>query len=374
MAKKSQQKEAGFSIGYFPGLDVLRFIAATGVIFHHVAQLFFEKGLIKAPLQSQAFTGSFFLDVFFIISGFLICSILIKEKESGKYSLKNFYMRRIIRIWPLYFLVALVFVVIAPSVKHGFNDVVQTNAAYAFGFAVNFQLMFDEAAKTYSILWSVCVEEHIYLVLPLLIFLFGSSFKKLSFFMLITGLIALLYFSYLHKQGGPSPYYNSLCYFYYFGIGALLAVFHKQIVSDKFNWAFGKGTQFFMIVLLFLYVFSFVPEKAYVFPVWVLLSGFFGGYLVAAASRSDFVLSAKPSLSRFAGNISYAMYLVHIFIIMLLVNWLKKKQVHVSPAQVLLWFPLAATGMAMILSAILHYLYERPILKLKGKYTAITNK
>jgi len=373
-AKKTEQKDAAFSIGYFPGLDVLRFICATMVIFHHVAHILFERGLIKAPVLAHKFSGSFFLDVFFIISGFLIGAILMKETEAGKFSLKNFYLRRVIRIWPLYFLIALLLVVLVPYLKGIPPATIKTNALYAFGFAVNFQLLFEGAAKTYSILWSVCVEEHIYLVLPFLVLLFGKKFKALSLFMLLTGFLSWLYFSALHEAGGPTAYFNSLCYLLFFGAGMLLACFHKTIISDRLSFLFGIPAQVFMYSLLFAYVFNFLPPKFYAELVWIPLSTLLGAYLVAAASRENFLFAVRNNLARFGGNISYAMYLVHVLMINLFINILLKKNVHPGPSAVLYGIPLAVTAFTMAVSAALYYLYERPILKLKSKYTVVKNK
>jgi len=93
------------SIHYFNGLDVLRFICATGVIFHHTTSILNEKGIATHAEYFHRHSGPFFLDVFFVISGFLISLILMKEYQQGTFSIKNFYARRIIRIWPLYFLI-----------------------------------------------------------------------------------------------------------------------------------------------------------------------------------------------------------------------------------------------------------------------------
>src|SRR4051812_10954508 len=109
-----KEKYASSSISYFKGIDVLRFICATGVIFHHSTQILSNKGFPTKAESWHRFSGAFFLDVFFIISGFLISLILMKEYKLGTFTLKNFYARRIIRIWPLYFLIVLVKIIILP--------------------------------------------------------------------------------------------------------------------------------------------------------------------------------------------------------------------------------------------------------------------
>ncbi|MBC7862664.1 MAG: acyltransferase [Bacteroidia bacterium] len=367
-------KETKLSIGYFPGLDVLRFICATGVIFHHVGQLLVDKGLIEKPVMIYEQCGSFFLDTFFIISGFLISSILIKETTAGKFSVKNFYLRRIIRIWPLYFLVVLATIVIIPHNKHIPAETIKTNLLYASGFAVNFQILMAQV-KTYTILWSVCIEEHIYLLLPLLLLIFRNNFKILSFVLIPAGFISWLYFGTVKSGSGlNTPYFVSTSYFYYFGLGSLLAFYQDKFRSGFFKTIFSKTAQWIFLVVLFLYVFNFFPHSLYKLPGVLIFSGFFGSYLVASASQPEFILSLRPSVSRFVGNISYAMYLLHIVAISTLLNFLLKKHSHPGSAAATVWLPLAATLITAAAASILYYVYERPILKLKNKFTVIGNK
>lgn len=371
--QKKDLKNSALSIGYFPGLDVLRFLCAAGVIFHHAPQMMQERGLIAAFPLSQRFSGSFFVDVFFIISGFLIGSILMKELEAGTYTLKNFFMRRIIRIWPLYFLIVLLLVVIVPMAKHLPAEVIKTNALYAFGFAVNFQLLFNEAINTYAVLWSVCIEEHIYLILPLLLFLFKNNFKWLSVFMMALGLASWFYFGSLHTKGGASPYYNSLCYFYFFGTGVLLVRFKGFFDADKLKIVFSIPAQLLVFALLFVYVYAYFPPSLYEMGPWLLISNLLGGYLVLAATRKECVFALKPTISRYFGNISYGMYLVHITSINIFIN-LFLKNARPEGLRQSFMIPLGFTLFSMAIASLLYYLYERPILKLKKKYTSVANK
>ncbi len=373
VGQKSNLKNSALSIGYFPGLDMLRFLCAAGVIFHHAPQMMQERGLIAAFPPSQQFSGSFFVDVFFVISGFLIGAILMKETEAGTYNLKNFFMRRIIRIWPLYFLIVLLLVVIVPVVKHFPGDIIKTNAQYAFGFAVNFQLLFSKAVNTYAVLWSVCIEEHIYLLLPLLLFLFRNNFKWLSVFMIALGLVSWFYFGSLHEKGGASPYYNSLCYFYFFGTGTLLACFKNFFDADRIKIIFSVPAQLVVFALLFAYVYAYFPPSLYQMGPWLLISNLLSAYLVLVATRKECVFALKPNISRYFGNISYGLYLVHITSINIFIN-LFLKNAHPEGFQQNWMIPLGFTLFSMAIASLLYYLYERPILKLKKKYTSVSNK
>jgi peptidoglycan/LPS O-acetylase OafA/YrhL len=99
MEKKLQSKENKI---YLPGLNGLRAIAAFGVLFSHVNLGIEAYGL---PIRKTSDLAGFGVTIFFALSGFLITYLLLKEKEQfNTINIKNFYVRRILRIWPLYFL------------------------------------------------------------------------------------------------------------------------------------------------------------------------------------------------------------------------------------------------------------------------------
>jgi len=90
---------------YFPNLNGLRFIAASLVIVHHVEQ--FKEILGYSNYNEFSFIkliGKLGVMLFFVLSGFLITYLLlVEQKEKGTIAIKSFYMRRLLRIWPLYF-------------------------------------------------------------------------------------------------------------------------------------------------------------------------------------------------------------------------------------------------------------------------------
>ena len=370
------QKEIQSSIGYFGGMDVLRFICATGVIFHHATQTLQEKGVTTKAAETLHYAGSFFLDVFFIISGFLISLILMKEHEKGTFSLKNFFMRRIIRIWPLYFLAVLLKIWIFPSISGMSFNMIKTNLIYACTFSINYQLIIQPVVKTYSILWSICIEEHIYLLLPFLLLLFKEKFRTLSYFLIITGVISWLCFFNMQTSGHFSyAYFVSSSYFYYFGLGMLIAC----IYNGTLPWKKFEQTLFKPIVQAIVFLIGF----AFVFNMWgnhrsliliLIVTGIFGTYLVWASAQENFIFKFKPKLSKYLGNISYAMYISHIVTIAMAIAYFKKHAKHFSEIKFGWGLPLMALVLCIILSTILYYCFERPILKLKKKYTTVVNK
>src|SRR5205085_6931243 len=103
---------------YFANLDALRFFAASAVLFSHIESRKPEYSLPNSFLrQTYINIGSFSVTLFFVLSGFLITYLLLLEKETSKsINIKNFYARRILRIWPLYYLLVLTGLLVVPYV------------------------------------------------------------------------------------------------------------------------------------------------------------------------------------------------------------------------------------------------------------------
>ena len=110
---------------YFKNLHGFRFFAAALVILSHIE--LFKKRAGLANLWDTPFffeAGSAGVDFFFVLSGFLITSLLLKEMdETGKVDLKKFYLRRVLRIWPLYYLVLLLCYFVIPEIQFSISKV-----------------------------------------------------------------------------------------------------------------------------------------------------------------------------------------------------------------------------------------------------------
>ena len=162
---------------YFENLNTIRFIAASLVIIHHIEQF---KNIFHIPNiwddKTILIIGNLGVILFFVLSGFLISFLLFKEKEvTNTICIKNFYMRRILRIWPLYFLIVLSAFFIFPFINFfslpGLgSNVVLNNLGYKLLLFVfflpnaNFFGLIPYASQT----WSIGAEEQFYLIWPVL--------------------------------------------------------------------------------------------------------------------------------------------------------------------------------------------------------------
>ena len=169
---------------YFKNLDAIRFIAAMMVFLQHCFVWAFPylgvgKGSLLESFLDLFTTGGWGVSIFFCLSGFLITYLLISEHEmKGKISLRNFYLRRIFRIWPLYFVIIGIGFVLYPYFRSlgGTHEPLCSNVWYFVTFLSNFdvihilQYCHGNDVLSQNITWSIAIEEQFYLFWPLLFF------------------------------------------------------------------------------------------------------------------------------------------------------------------------------------------------------------
>ena len=157
-------------IKYFKGLDALRFFAAFLVMLMHMRSNQGRMGLEMLPEWPVFFKGLVAVSFFFVLSGFLITYLLLGEQsDTGTVSIKRFYMKRIFRIWPLYFIViaigAAFYWYIAPRLGIDFEVNYKKSTAlflYIF-FGANLMNSLYHVGGILHITWSIAVEEQFYL-------------------------------------------------------------------------------------------------------------------------------------------------------------------------------------------------------------------
>lgn len=184
---------------YIPGLDGVRALAVIAVVWHHA-----HPGLRSMSLTEKGFLG---VDVFFVLSGFLITTLLLNERDvKGSISLKNFFIRRSIRIFPLYYAVLTLLVgyfalLPASEQKLGFFREAWFHATYTSNWVRLDSLM--------SISWSLSTEEQFYLIWPPLLVCMGlRALPLLGAFLLLNQLVNFGWLDEaLHRFGMP---YGSL--------------------------------------------------------------------------------------------------------------------------------------------------------------------
>ncbi|WP_409433146.1 acyltransferase family protein [Litorimonas sp. RW-G-Af-16] len=181
--------QAGY--GYIPGLDGIRAISVLIVILAHM-------GL------EHLIPGGFGVTVFFFISGFLITRLLIAEREAkGRIGLKQFYIRRFIRLYP-----ALLLMVICTSIAYlalgwGGPTLIELLSAVFYGtniFQVVTRMGGELPFMPWTHLWSLAVEEHFYLIFPAFLVLLGGNWKRILWGLGVVLFAALLWRVVIYTQ------------------------------------------------------------------------------------------------------------------------------------------------------------------------------
>ena len=169
--------------GHLPALDGLRGLAVAMVlVFHFVGQML-PTNAVERAIVAVTKHGLLGVDLFFVLSGFLITGLLYEAHNKPHY-LRNFYMRRVLRIFPLYYgVLALVFFVapLIPLLRGATLDYLLDRQAWAWLYGINVYLAgHEEWSFSYlNHFWSLCVEEHFYLFWPFVVLLLARRPRAL---------------------------------------------------------------------------------------------------------------------------------------------------------------------------------------------------
>jgi peptidoglycan/LPS O-acetylase OafA/YrhL len=364
---------------YFPGLNGLRFLAAVSVILFHLEQLKDEVGLPNlGNLPLLVNMGKKGVGLFFVLSGFLITYLLLVEiKKTGTINVERFYIRRILRIWPLYYLIALWAFFVFPNLF----DVSFVNRLTSANFLSQltlFALMLPNVAKLFlpmvagaSQSWSVGVEEQFYLLWPLILRKGRNIVPQLLLGIVIVKPVVEvgLYFctSAMHL-----PALNTVRNFSkifaieqmaFGGLGAWLLVEQK---TAALRWLHHPATQnlnfgLLFAVLAFKLKIPFLLHHVDALAFTILIMN------VAANPRS--FIKLENALCNFMGNISYGLYMYHTTIIILALKYLPRFPDSLAVYN-LIYYTIVISGTVLV-AFLSHRYLELRFLKLKDSFSVI---
>jgi peptidoglycan/LPS O-acetylase OafA/YrhL len=333
-----------------PQLDAVRGLAILVVMFHNISP--------KYPLfhSDKLFSDGWMgVDLFFVLSGLLITGILLDTKQSAGY-FKNFYVRRCLRIWPLYYsLLFFMFVVVRFLNPSEYHLVVQTSSPWwAFPlFLQNFLLpVSTNAAGPLGVTWSLAIEEQFYLVWPLVVrFCSFAQLRLLAIAELCVSPVLRYYLSLHHVD----LYTNVFCRLDGLMAGALLAL----LIRSE-NFVPSKLLKRAWILLIITTPLAFLTEAFHarwiVFSFTALASA--GFVYVAMFSERKWLKTVMTNrFLVYTGTISYGLYLLHkIPIGMVQVLHLDRYPYLPLPIILILSYALAALSWNLL---------EKPFLSLK---------
>lgn len=370
---------------YFPQLDGLRFFAFVLVYLFHEGVPFPILSSVLGPTLTQAFrtNGWVGVQLFFVLSGFLITTLLLREESRfGRIDIRAFWVRRILRIWPLYYLTLFIAFALLPWADGFFRPTADrswlTFHLPAFlAFLGNWSMGYGRPVPldAQSILWSVCVEEQFYLLCPVLLaWVRGRARLGMVLTLMAAGVSVR---AWLARAGVQqiTLQYNSLAHLDTLFSGVLLALVVKRAMPGRRTARFLGGSQWILFGAL-LWLFS-RPNLAHGEPwrrTWDFVAIWLGavGLVAVSVLRKGWLGAglANPRLV-WLGKISYGLYMYHEVAL-----WIRQ---HVKDA--LPWFPnkesLLAIGtfaLTVGLASASYYGYERYFLKLKKRWTRVPSR
>lgn len=374
---------------YFENLDSIRFIAALMVFFNHSMPFLFNRtsGDRVWRLMSDGYLG---VCIFFVLSGFLITYILLEEKElTNHISIKKFYFRRILRIWPLYFLVLLISFGIFPFIFH-LTEMTSSAASrlpYYLTFLSNFDMMhsykYPELAHTNAdvllmqgVTWSVSVEEQFYLVWPLLFFLIKPRYYIFIFIFVI---IASLLFRIYHNNDEFIFVYHTFIVMIYLAMGGLSAYLVKKYRS--FTEFFSRIPPWLSLLIYFsgfvvlLYRNELMIHVPYTRAVFGLFYGIFFSFIILDQNYSppSFLKLGRYKFLSFWGKCSYSIYLLHPIVICVGAYFIKPLNIEMNFYKLLL-IGLCMLIVTLAISYCSYEFYEKRFLVLKKKFSVIVEE
>ena len=357
------------------GLDTLRALAVIMVILFHYPRWFPHPAWFPDVLKF-GWTG---VDLFFVLSGFLISSQLFAQiKKEGSFSMKEFYIKRFFRILPVYYFVLALYFIFPVLSAPQLMPPLWKFLTFTQNFAANF-----ETHRGFGVVWSLCVEEHFYLLLPvtLLLLLKNGWYKKAGMLLLVLFVAGFLirlysyYNIYLAQTNGTdnrSLWVSTIYYPTYCRLDGLLAGVSIAALYNYLPAAFARLSKYANVFiaagLLLLTIAYFICENAlgfgrsiFGFP---LISIGFGCLVLGAIMPGSFLYKWKSAAMSMIARLSYSLYLIHMGVILIMQKLFSYWGLAIESN---LMFVLCML-FCVAFSLLLHYSIEKPFMKMRERF------
>jgi peptidoglycan/LPS O-acetylase OafA/YrhL len=310
---------AGFK--YLKGLNSLRFFAAFFVIISHANISLIKLGIYQSGNWAFLNRGEDAVNFFFTLSGFLITYLLLLEiKETGSVAIKEFYLRRIFRIWPLYFLVVTIgFFLLTIIYKKIYGTPYFTFNTFEgllcfIFFLPNYMAVNYHVGLLYP-LWSIGVEEQFYLFwAPLVKFFRKNMVAFLSLFAVLSTIFyCLIYYGHINFSEKTEKFLLTQKFFE-MAIGGLFA----YLLYKKHEWYNGfflsrKPVQLMVLaVIVWHYCIGF--SFSGMLPFKILCSVLYGLLILNVSVISHKLINLEKPVLNYLGVISYGLYMYHMLV------------------------------------------------------------
>ena len=312
---------------HIPALDGLRGVAIILVLFWHLLpSSVFGDRIVLVPLKLIREMGWTGVDLFFVLSGFLITTILLRNKGSKTY-FRAFYARRILRIFPLYYLLLAICIFILPEIayleKYEFFWRDEGNPIWYWLYLANFRYGLDVPEHQFlGVTWSLSIEEQYYVVWPLVVWLFRwRTLVYIEIGLILMSVLLRFYFVEFSGYSYKFSYFFTLTHLDGLAIGGLLALgLHRATECEKALNIFGRLLPLWLLLWVAIAAYSqnFGTSRYATYDPTMLKYGylvtalFFGSLLLNCIRGPNWIgrcFDLAPLRS--VGKYSFAMYLLH---------------------------------------------------------------
>jgi peptidoglycan/LPS O-acetylase OafA/YrhL len=367
---------------YFSGINSLRFIAALAVIVTHIELLkgvFGFKNYWKNPIIFNL--GGMGVYFFFVLSGFLITYLLLVEKEKYHHiKIKDFYIRRILRIWPLYYLIVIIGFFILPKfeifhisyLQDSFTENFNNNLILYILILPNVAFSLFPAVSNIGQAWSIGVEEQFYLAWPWIISKSKNILKTLlviiiSLFLIKVGVLVLGKFFNESTWYKPLKLLVAMSKFECMAIGGIGAffLFSKSNLLKLFYNRYILLLSIISIPLLIYITPNFLQDGIHIVYSILFLT------IILNVSDNTLKFNFENKLLNYLGKISYGIYMYHFMIIPAVLYMIKNYFNLQSEVAINGLAYSSVIILTICISGISYRFIERPFINLKSKFSTI---
>lgn len=356
---------------FLSGLNGLRAIAALAVVISHttlaLAQFdlnpfLFGKTVLGAP--KGYLLASHGVTIFFVLSGFLITYLLFLEKNKNEINIKTFYLRRVLRIWPLYYLY-LVLVLI--SLFFFKNEMVSFYILlYYVFFSANIPFVLNMALPFLDHFWSIGVEEQFYLFWPWIVKKIKSNLLQILLFLVVfqNCIRVALWFFYPGSTWAIFSIVNRFDCMMIGGIGAILYYNNNKLFLKITDNKFSQSLALLILVLLMLNKFhtNAIIDAFLISLVALTL-------IIGQINIKNRIVNFNHSIFDFFGKISFGIYVYHPLIIFYFTMIYKNLVVDGLLKYFIVYGSVITT--TILVAYLSYHYYEMQFIKLKNKFTTV---
>ncbi|MCD6017998.1 MAG: hypothetical protein K0S53_1119 [Bacteroidetes bacterium] len=367
---------------YFSGINALRFLAALAVIITHVEllkEMFGLQGIWKNLIIFNL--GGLGVSFFFVLSGFLITYLLLVEKDKcGVIKIRQFYMRRILRIWPLYYLIMILGFFILPRIpgihipylQKDFIENFNTNLLLYLLILPNLAFSLFPAVPHIGQSWSIGVEEQFYLAWPWLI-----SKTKHVVRTLIIIIVSLILFKililFLGNYFYQSNWYVPLKRFVAMskfecmaigGIGGYFMFSNSTLLKIAYN-KYILNSSLLLIPLLIFFTPDILQDGIHIIYSLLFL------VIILNVANGSVKINLENRVFNYLGKISYGIYMYHLMIIPFVLYFSKHYLSSTTGVLFNIIVYALSVSLTILVSGLSYKFIEEPFIRFKSKFTTV---